>query len=124
MAADIQHVIVLMLENRSFDSMLGMLYPNDPDFKGLTGQESNHFAGVPIPVWNDEGITPDAAYIPTPDPGESFVDMNTQLFGGLRTQDSPPMSGFAFNYMSQPASKEGPHDPRATKLRQSGIATI
>src|SRR5260370_41026101 len=33
---DIEHVVVLMLENRSFDCMLGRLYPNDPDYRGLT----------------------------------------------------------------------------------------
>ena len=37
--ADIQHVVVLMLENRSFNSMLGRLYPDRPDFDGLTGAE-------------------------------------------------------------------------------------
>ena len=37
--ADIQHVVVLMLENRSFDSMLGRLYSDRPDFDGLKGDE-------------------------------------------------------------------------------------
>ena len=35
----IKHVVVLMLENRSFDSMLGMLYPSSDGFDGLTGTE-------------------------------------------------------------------------------------
>ncbi len=33
---DIKHVVVLMLENRSFDCMLGKLYPSGPAFDGLT----------------------------------------------------------------------------------------
>jgi len=43
----IDHVVVLMLENRSFDHMLGFLYagngnrsPSGQEFDGLTGNES------------------------------------------------------------------------------------
>jgi len=46
--AKIEHVVVLMLENRSFDHMLGFLYadegnvsPAGDPFEGLTGTESN-----------------------------------------------------------------------------------
>jgi phospholipase C len=114
-APTIEHVVVLMLENRSFDCMLGMLYPNDPDYDGLSGEEMNVYAGRTLRVWNDPGMTPTTAVIPTPDPGENFTDMNTQLFGGkdLRADNSPTMSGFAQNYMTQPPSKDGPYDPRS-----------
>jgi len=44
----IKHVVVMMFENRSFDSMLGFLYkdtknksPLGHPFEGLTGQETN-----------------------------------------------------------------------------------
>ena len=44
----IKHVVQLMLENRSFDQMLGFLYaasgnrsPTGMPFEGLTGNESN-----------------------------------------------------------------------------------
>ena len=37
---NIQHVFVLMLENRSFDSLLGTLYPKSDGFNGLSGTES------------------------------------------------------------------------------------
>jgi phospholipase C len=44
----IKHVVQLMLENRSFDQMLGFLYsdtgnqaPNNQPYEGLTGNESN-----------------------------------------------------------------------------------
>ena len=37
----INHVVQLMLENRSFDHMLGFLYPKSDNFEGLTGSESN-----------------------------------------------------------------------------------
>ena len=43
----IEHIVVLMLENRSFDHMLGYLYypgnvaPSGQPFEGLAGTESN-----------------------------------------------------------------------------------
>ena len=79
--ADIQHVVVLMLENRSFDSMLGRLYPGRPDFDGLTGAESNEWDGKTVPVWSSPTMTPEAACIPDPDPNELFADMTEQIFG-------------------------------------------
>src|SRR5579885_1027122 len=37
----IEHVVVLMLENRSFDNMLGFLKEQNPEIDGLTGAETN-----------------------------------------------------------------------------------
>jgi phospholipase C len=109
--ADISHVIVLMLENRSFDCMLGRLYPKSGDFDGLSGDEFNHWNGADYKVWqSDDPLTPQSASIPTPDPEELFEDMNEQIFG-VRDPGStatPNMSGFVANYMS----KAG-RDPRA-----------
>ena len=112
MAADIEHVVVLMLENRSFDCMLGLLYPSDGSFEGLTGQEFNNYAGRPVPVWKSATIDQAVATIPDPDPGELFADINAQLFAGPRTDEPPPMSGFVDNYMAQPQADK-PRDPRA-----------
>jgi phospholipase C len=109
----IEHVVVLMLENRSFDCMLGRLYPDDPDFRGLTLKESNTYGATPIPVWNDPGIDAAAACIPKPDPGELFTDVNVQLFGADPPPAGPPqMSGFAANYAGQKPSKDGVPRPR------------
>lgn len=102
---DIQHVVVLMLENRSFDCMLGPLYPDDPDYRGLTLKENNVHAGKTYPVWNDSGMSPQMASILTPDPGELFTDINQQLIGEAgRSKNVPPMSGFAENYAGQKSS--------------------
>jgi phospholipase C len=110
--ANIQHVVVLMLENRSFDSMLGRLYPNDPDYRGLTLRESNTYAGTVFPVWNDSGMSPTTACIPTPDPGELFTDMNMQVFGDAAPGGAAPtMAGFAENYAQQKASSDGTPKP-------------
>jgi phospholipase C len=117
-ASDIEHVIVLMLENRSFDSMLGKLYPAGPAFDGLTGNESNPFRRsdgiVALPVWSSNAMDPIAATTPTPDPGELFADMNEQLFGPNDTRNAarPAMKGFVTNYMNQPATDD-PRDPMA-----------
>jgi phospholipase C len=112
----IDHVVVLMLENRSFDSMLGWLYPDRPDFDGLTGQEANpwHHDGTVtmIPVWNDPGLSRATASGPDPDPGELFHDMEAQFFGATgMTPDGqgrglPTMDGFVDNYMRQPRSPD------------------
>ena len=37
----IDHFVVLMLENRSFDCVLGALYPKSPAFEGIDGTETN-----------------------------------------------------------------------------------
>lgn len=110
MPVDIRHVVVLMLENRSFDCMLGWLYPGRADFDGLHGNEINllHAPGQPaqpIKVWTDPALTATSLTIPDPDPGELFVDINMQLRGltdsGQPRSDPPNMSGFVDNYMRQ-----------------------
>ena len=110
----IEHVVVLMLENRSFDTMMGKLRDGTPGFDGLSGAEANtwHPPSGPartMPVWNDPGMTALTATIPDPDPGELFTDIRMQTEGLFL--DSP-MDGFVDNYMRQkPAAKA--YDPRA-----------
>jgi phospholipase C len=113
----IDHVVVLMLENRSFDTMLGWLYPGRSDFDGLTGQEANTWhrqdGKIVVRVWNDPGASSATAAGPDPDPGELFHDMEAQFFGAAgMTPDGqgrgiPAMDGFVDNYMRQP---RGPDD--------------
>src|SRR6516164_2497098 len=74
----IDHIVVLMLENRSFDSMLGKLYPKSATFDGLDGTEQNpDSSGVPVQVWSSTGTDEGTMRIPDPDPGELWTDMNT-----------------------------------------------
>ncbi|WP_127904088.1 alkaline phosphatase family protein [Solirhodobacter olei] len=101
--AEIDHVVVLMLENRSFDSMLGRLYPDRSDFAGLKGNETNVVNGKKIRVWTSGGIQEPSFTIPDPDPGESFDDITAQIFGAGNAPPSPAtMEGFATNYASIP----------------------
>ena len=106
---DIAHVVVLMLENRSFDCMLGRLYPDRQDFDGLTGRETNPCNGADVQVWTSPTMDSQAACAPTPDPEELFADMTEQLFGiGHQPPAPPTMGGFAANYAKTPTN-----DPRA-----------
>src|ERR1700723_1113999 len=103
--SQIDHVVVLMLENRSFDSIFGKLYPKSAGFDGLSGTESNlDVTGQRIAVWNSPGVDDTTMVIPSPDPGELYIDINTQLFGTpeVPVPPSPTMGGFVRNYMTQP----------------------
>jgi phospholipase C len=87
----IDHVVVLMLENRSFDHMLGFLYAGQGNrslsaqpFEGLTGTETNPGkGGVPVPVSRITPAVPHPYLMPGADPGEGFLATNSQLFGNV-----------------------------------------
>jgi len=97
--AAIQHVVVLMLENRSFDHMLGFLYtdagnksPTGQPFEGLTGTETNPDAnGNPVSVFKIRASDQNAYFYPGADPGEGYMATNDQLFGNT-TAPSPPVA--------------------------------
>src|SRR6516165_3247328 len=90
----IDHVVLVMLENRSFDHMLGFLYPKSGNFDGLDGTESNADAGGNAATVFQ--ITPgmqNAYYFPLANPTEGYQATNGQLF----SSDTPPASGEAAN---------------------------
>jgi len=111
------HLVVLMLENRSFDNVFATLYPKSAAFDGLDGTESNPWhkpdgTVASVPVWSDTGMPPEDALMPDPDPGELFHDMTMQIFGLDGDPRAPAtMSGFVDNYMRQPPA-DRPYDPR------------
>ena len=82
----IEHIVVVMLENRSFDNLLGWLY--DPaneapfnfvpsDFEGLSGKKLSNpdVSGKEVPA----GKTLDP-HSPQPNPGEPFEDVYSQIY--------------------------------------------
>jgi phospholipase C len=83
----LDHVVVVMFENRSFDNVLGRLYePGEvASFEGVLGKDLSN----PIPDWAEHGAErQNVPYgfskdmnIPDPDPGEEYQHVNTQLFG-------------------------------------------
>ncbi len=118
---DIRHIVVLMLENRSFDCMLGHLYPKSAAFEGIDGSEANTWhkadgTAQQVQVWVDPTLTAQTLVIPDPDPGELFNDIQMQLRGladdGKTLNPNFTMGGFVDNYMRQPVS-DSPFDPRA-----------
>jgi len=111
----IEHIVVVMFENRSFDNVLGRLYPPSESFDGLPLTASNSYKNdfgeiITVPVTNDPPSGRSPYITPYPDPHEGFDDMTLQLFG---YHDSPTadMSGFAQNYHSiDPLSRHHPGD--------------
>ncbi|HMA70394.1 MAG TPA: alkaline phosphatase family protein [Xanthobacteraceae bacterium] len=115
MAAAISNIFVLMLENRSFDHMLGFSKITGTDavsgekrpVKGLKGTESNSYQGKSFPVTQSA----DAA-IPA-DPGHEFTDTLMELCGPGASYPSggnyPTInnSGFVSDYASHASNKFG-----------------
>ena len=123
----IEHVVVLMLENRSFDNLLGQLYPKSDAFDGLDLTETNPWRKSDgtvdqIRAWSSAAAP--GPCLPDRDPGELFTDMNAQIFGlDGDPNGRPTMTGFVDNYMRQPPERRtsarvkpppsGPPDPRS-----------
>jgi phospholipase C len=103
----IEHVVVVMLENRSFDNMLGALYPASGGYNGLTGKETNLYSdgsrAYTVTVSNTPANNGDPYTTPYPDPGESFDDMAQQISG--------EMGGFAQNYYDIHSSDSTAYPP-------------
>jgi phospholipase C len=114
--AQIEHVVVVMLENRSFDNMCGWLYRNSPPahflpastssrpFQGLRSGlfnpvDESYFASGSGQTWSvfDRANVTD---MPNPDPEEAFDDVTYQLFGPEGANQNPkwPNLGFVIDY--------------------------
>lgn len=90
----IKTLVVLVMENRSFDHVLGWLKATRPDIDGLTGSEFNPL-NVSDPDSPHVFVSDDAVFIDS-DPGHSFQAIREQIFGSnLSSSDEPPpMNGF------------------------------
>jgi phospholipase C len=105
---NIQCIVTLMLENRSFDHMLGFLYaksgnksPLGQTFEGLKASESNpDDAGREVAVFKIEPSSPHPYLMPAANPGEGFHNTNQQLFGKRHVAPSDKASnrGFVVNF--------------------------
>ena len=119
------HMVLVLFENRSFDNLLGRLYgPGEvASFEGVVGKDLSN----PVPDWAEHGaeggVVPYGVSagmdVPDPDPGEEYPHTNTQLFNILddvnRCKDAtemvapynapqdgrqPTMDGFVTDYIS------------------------
>ena len=139
----LDHVVVVMFENRSFDNLLGRLYePGEvAAFEGVAGKGLSN----PIPQWAEHrdghDVLPYAVATdmdtPNPDPGEEYQHVNTQLFGLIDPTDNrgrpaermaapfnapgdgrrPTMDGFVADYISAFWAERG-RQPRLEEYTQ------
>lgn len=96
---NLKHIVVLMMENRSFDHMLGSLTAVNPQIDGISARLSNpDTTGAvvqPQPLAEFQGQL-------DPDPDHHFPAVDLQIFGG----DTSPtrvanMQGFVRSYFNQ-----------------------
>jgi phospholipase C len=121
----LNHVVVVLFENRSLDNVLGRLYGPDDQrtFDGVVDKDLSN----PIPEWAEHGadrkVVPYGVATdmdsPNPDSGEEYFHTNTQLFGTLDEHNRckigdavsapwnappsgavPTMDGFVTDYIS------------------------
>ncbi|AIO65906.1 alkaline phosphatase family protein [Burkholderia oklahomensis] len=133
----IEHIVHLMLENRSFDQMLGFLYsdngnqsPAGQPFDGLTGNESNpDDLGRPVGVYRIRATDPHPYLMPGADPGEGFQNTNYQLFSDDNPAPGavPTNQGFVVNFKSAIATDQSRHEkdalPGTTPAQIMGMYT-
>jgi phospholipase C len=96
---NLQHLVVLMMENRSFDHMLGSLKAVDSRIDGLTGNESN-----PDSVGGIARVQSQAAFQGQldPDPDHHFPGVDRQIFNGSTANPRvASMQGFVRSYYEQ-----------------------
>ena len=72
----IKHVVVVIMENHSFENMLGWLKKNNSNIDGLTGSEFNINPTTNQPVY----VTNQGAYV-DPDPIHSLAGTAWQIYG-------------------------------------------
>jgi phospholipase C len=138
----IKHVVVLTLENRSFDNLFGGLYdgtpgntpacyiPNTspPPFNGLPANSyfnENIAVNGGAQVFAREGTTAwtvgtkkvAASSVPNPDPGEEFNHVATQI-------GANKMDGFLTDYISWVTSAGGTPDEAAQIMQSFSPAQI
>lgn len=128
----LDHIIVVLFENRSFDNVLGHLYgPGDGKiFEGAIGKDLSN----PIPEWAEHGAERGTVPYtvatdmdsPNPDSGEEHPHTNTQLYNVLDDANrfkagedigapynlpeagaKPTMDGFVTDYISYFTAETG-----------------
>ena len=123
----LDHVVVLMFENRSFDQLLGYLHSSAGTevVEGVVGRALSNplAAGISTPELTDVAVHPATSMAsPYPDPGEEFAHVNTQLYRTVEPASNrfakigdmahpfnspaapapfpPPMNGFVDDYVN------------------------
>jgi phospholipase C len=106
MAKKIEHLVVLMMENRSFDHVFGFLKSNAWPIDGLNGDETNRDSqGTAVRVTKDAQHAGDL----NPDPPHDFLSVNQQIFGNLAGTGAPSMQGFVKAYEGKTKNVQKSH---------------
>src|SRR5712691_1714511 len=93
----IKHIVILMLENRSFDHMLGLLMRDIPDLRGVRGGDYSNRDKNGTRFDVSDGAVYQGQF--PVDPPHEFEDVMLQLYGaGDPRPDVPTMGGFALSY--------------------------
>lgn len=143
----IEHVIVVMFENRSFDTIFGWLYSNavqqptqylpisanPKPFEGLNRNLFNPYTAAYFQGEESGNVLgpcdhANTTVTPSPDPLEDFDNVNYQLFGPEAPNQNPKWAnlGFVVNYAlqtgaSSPAEIMEPYSPDQVPVL-SGLA--
>ncbi|HEX8847257.1 MAG TPA: alkaline phosphatase family protein [Pyrinomonadaceae bacterium] len=136
----INHIVVLMMENRSFDNVLGWLYDKDnqppfnevppgQQFEGLSGKNLSNPGLDGVLVTPGKGTDLTAPY---PDPNEPYDQVYAQMFNQTppptpipNREDPPNMQGFVINYADAinlaSTAKTGVPDPPNPGIIMNGF---
>lgn len=114
MSEKIDHVVLLMLENRSLDNVLGWLYADETPTRLVGADATSPYQGLKDGMGITRGtvgatgtsVPAQPLRVPGFDPNEPYEHVNQQLFG---SQDHPtnanppvgtpaPMAGFAYDF--------------------------
>lgn len=112
MKNEIKHIVYLMLENRSFDQLLGWLYDGTQPLVNIPKQETPSYNGLKEKTYFNldkngqkhyviKGV--DNMNVPIHDPHEKYNHVNVQLFGTEDNQPcdkKPTMEGFYEDFAS------------------------
>ena len=99
----VKHVIVLMMENRSFDHLLGYLRHDDPGYPHLDEIKPSCPVDPARPNGRRVGTTDSASPVLGNDPDHSHQAAMLQMYGrpGTPGVGTPTMSGFIESYRQQ-----------------------
>src|ERR1041384_104721 len=124
----IDHVVLLMLENRSLDNVLGWLYSyGDKPSQFIGTDQTQHYHGLEEVTGITKGtvggtgtsVPPQPLRVPGFDPNEQYEHTNQQLFGSPAkpTNTNPAygtpaaMAGFAYDFTTSSHWNPGNEDP-------------
>ena len=103
---NIQHIVYLMLENRSLDNVLGWLYENDTPLHFIPQNNTSAYNGLQPGFFNPDGqggkvfvseiTTAQGQTIPSVDPNEEFNHVQIQIANN--------MQGFYIDFLSAGSS--------------------